>query len=410
MKHLRAHPLPILLMVLTGLVLLLGACTPTPGPACTFEELIAPTNLLPNDTTTTPGDTPVLNTLTPTFTWDYTGGCTPDSYNLQISRPWWEHASDGITAPAVEATSWTPGTPLLPGSMYSWYIAAQVDSNLGPHSEWAVFLTGPLCMDPFASEYPAPVLLGPDDGYVVTTRNDIHFSDDSTAPSVSFPMVWDDPAECLPEDGYNLLVSDLSTFPDDPVHTLEFGQDYRTVAQFFFPPGFAWSECSTWYWKVQADLPGSTEGPWSETRSFTVNTTGADCTAVPTPTATIGVDLPFADVIQDGACRSGPTLDHQVLDYVLSGESFRIEGKNLEGTWWWIFDERIQRSCWVSGKLVGTRGPTEDLAIITPIPAEVEGPTGTPEVGCWVNGANQQPVCVAPCPPNTYPPIVYCRP
>jgi hypothetical protein len=154
---------------------------------------------------------------------------------------------------------------------------------------------------------------------------------------------------------------------------------------------------------VQADLPGSIEGPFSETRSFTINIHGLDCSLGPVPifTPTAAPETPFAFVLQDAVCRSGPTLDHPILDYLTQGMLLPIEGRNPDGSWWWVFDANIQNHCWIANTVVEVRGGTGDLPLVTPIPPPA--PTDTPVVGCWVQTADQQLTCVAPCPPNAQP-------
>lgn len=394
------------ILVTSGMMLSLGACVPatgTPEPACAVEDLVAPTNLWPGDLST-PGDIPVLDTLTPTFTWEFYGGCQPDNYRVEIHRPYLEHSMDGITANFLDMTSWTADPALLPGSMYSWFVNAEVSGSLGPASETGLFMTGPLCMDPYPSEYPAPILLGPDDGEVITSGSDITYSDGTTTPTVTFNMIWDDPSLCLPEGGYNIQVSDSPDFPDDWAHTLNFTQDYRTFALFFFPPGSTWVECIPYYWHVQADLPGSVDGPFSETRFFIINIHGLDCDAVPIPVPTSTPMTLFANLKQNASCRSGPTLDHPVLDFLMEGSTYRIDGRNQDSTWWWIFDEKINNHCWVSNNVVDDPGAADDVVVITPIPPPVQESTDTPVPGpiqgCLIyeNPQSQNLICVYPCP------------
>jgi hypothetical protein len=50
---------------------------------------------------------------------------------------------------------------------------------------------------------------------------------------------------------------------------------------FFFAPGEEWEECSAYYWRVTTILPGSTDGPTSDTWSFiTPNASGGACMEV----------------------------------------------------------------------------------------------------------------------------------
>lgn len=119
-------------------------------------------------------------------------------------------------------------------------------------------------------------------------------------------------------------------------------------------------------------------------------------TDTPVPTAT--PSLPMAAFLQNANCRMGPDGRYGVVTSLLKGQTALIEGRNQEGTWWWILIPGTNAHCWASGSLVEVSGDLSGLRVIIPPPLPTEKPTAVP--GCWVYNQQQQKVCVAPCPPN----------
>jgi hypothetical protein len=122
----------------------------------------------------------------------------------------------------------------------------------------------------------------------------------------------------------------------------------------------------------------------------------------PTPTTTPTACLPTATALQNATCRYGPDKAFKDLGYMLQGESASIEGRNAEGTWWWIVNPDADGHCWVAASLVEATCEASGVPIVQAPPTPT--PTETAVQGCWVWNANlQQNVCTVPCPPNPQP-------
>jgi CSLREA domain-containing protein len=95
-------------------------------------------------------------------------------------------------------------------------------------------------------------------------------------------------------------------------------------------------------------------------------------------------------------CRSGPGIDYRILAVLPRNSVYAIDGRNPDGSWWWIRLPGDSGHCWVSGQNVTVAGETGGVP-------EVEGPP----LGCWVDtgGATAAggKVCVAPCPEGAKP-------
>jgi hypothetical protein len=271
-------------LVLVGALLLVGCSFPAGGdlPACLPEELAEPATLL------NPSDNEVISTLSPTFIFDWGSDCNPQEFLLEVFNPTSDQPA--IISQRVTGTSrgWAMGSEeLQPGSTYSWRVTPYLDGSPGATSSTNIFITGPICMDPFAAEYPAPALLSPPDGTVISELNPIRDSGGTEYPNVSIQMAWDDPSDCNPE-GYLLQVSTLPSFPSGA--TLEIPQPNWTRTLFFFPPDeetFPFQDCTTYYWRVRAILSETEYGPWSDTWSFFVTTGTVACLTDPVVTPAI---------------------------------------------------------------------------------------------------------------------------
>jgi hypothetical protein len=114
------------------------------------------------------------------------------------------------------------------------------------------------------------------------------------------------------------------------------------------------------------------------------------------PTPTLPPPAPLATFLQNANCREGPALVYDIVTSLYQGQTADVEGRNVEGTWWWILLPGLQAHCWVAGSTVQVSG---DIAAV-PV---FEAPP-TPPPGCWVwNPQTQQNVCTSPCPANAQP-------
>ncbi|MCX6027286.1 MAG: hypothetical protein NTY23_13700 [Chloroflexi bacterium] len=238
----RRYTLVAGLMVIS---LVLTSCSGgTKTTTCSPEQLKAPSLIAPIDFS-------VVSELAPALTWSYTGTCAPSSYRVEIaSDSSFAETSLGGSS-AGTATSFTPSTPLAPGHEYWWRVAAVSGSNTGPHSSPMRFYAGPLCD---AAALTAPGLDSPADGATVTENR----------PTLqwSYPGVG-----CLPP-SYRVDLATDATFADP---SLSGGTGNPSMRR---TPGSDLADCTAYFWRV-AGAVDSNPGPYSATRSFTTNFTGA---------------------------------------------------------------------------------------------------------------------------------------
>jgi hypothetical protein len=110
------------------------------------------------------------------------------------------------------------------------------------------------------------------------------------------------------------------------------------------------------------------------------------------PTATAKVDI---------TCRSGPTAEYPILDFLRPGTVLNVVGRNRAGDSWVVDDPNIGRSCWVYGERVEVAGDSGLVMIVNPDPPPTptpETPHGgqSPSVNCSQynsNTCNQHPAC-----------------
>ena len=157
-----------------------------------------------------------------------------------------------------------------------------------------------------------------------------------------------------------------------------------------------------------AQAPPTTEVPAappsiSPSPTFTLTPSPEPPTATPTPTVTPTPTLgPAVGVARQNAnCRLGPSTAYEVVGFLLEGQQALIQGRNSEGTWWYL-ELPDGRHCWVSASTVDALGDLPSVPVVKPPPSPT--PTETPELGCLVYNANlQKNLCVIPCPENAQP-------
>ncbi|OGO10517.1 MAG: hypothetical protein A2Y93_13550 [Chloroflexi bacterium RBG_13_68_17] len=349
----------------------------------------------------------IIDTTTPTFSWAYTGECDVSEFGIIVSRypdPLYTAIREDVVPSPSTGTyvgegvgevgpiySWTPDASLERGHVYYWRIRANSGLNEGPRSEWRAFKIGPRCHIGTPLE---PVqLYRPGDGQFVESYP-VHF-------------MWSDPSPCYPY-AYALQISTRASFPDSETDT------YMTQ----WPDQEVHLDVctSTYYWRVRSYAPHSPPVPIedfaaeSPVFTFSIPPGPASC-GVPTaasPSSTgVTVTLPappLARVLTDARCRSGPGIVYPLLTFVSQGQSFPIQGRNADSTWWWI--DRPDGDCWLADSVVETEGNTGSV----PEQQAPPTPTVTPELGCWQQLSPNLPNrCVVPCPADVQNPT-YCTP
>jgi hypothetical protein len=151
--------------------------------------------------------------------------------------------------------------------------------------------------------------------------------------------------------------------------------------------------------KVRAMNPA---GIWSDYAVAVVTIVGESPPDQPgsaQATPTLAASQPRGTVTINAVCRAGPNMNYAILLYLASGETVDINGQN--GNWWQIVRPDGYGNCWVSGSVITVVGDTNNVPVMdVPLPTVL--PTDVPQ-GCYVYNAQQQAVCVVPCPANAVP-------
>jgi hypothetical protein len=116
-------------------------------------------------------------------------------------------------------------------------------------------------------------------------------------------------------------------------------------------------------------------------------------TPAPTPTPQ-SAQLVLNDVVN---VRSGPGTTYGLLGSEQQGASFRITGKNPEGTWWQI--DYKGNTGWVFGQLVAVTG-SEGVAVAQNIPPAPTAPPAPPPTNTPVPAPTAPPAPVEPPKPK----------
>lgn len=349
----------IALVVGAGLMVLLGACTPT----CTTDQLQAPVDLDPN------GEWNVLDIDAPppdnlvSFTWGYPiSPCEPDFFEMYV----WtglEPETPGMTGRVNYDDAMSTGrwrlywpVPLQPGNTYYWRIAACLEAGPGHDpcgpSTVGHFFTGPECT---VSDVMQPVnLISPADDVTFTPTDDITFA-------------WDDPTPCLVSYVFWIQISEDPGF-NEYLRRIPLLQSVWTVPGEEIPL----EECHRYYWRIKTDPAGAPEEPFSEVRSFYVQSPDALCPAV---------DLhapPWITIPIDTNCRKGPSTRFGVDDTAFAGERYEVLARNPAGDWLQILSSNLGHLCWVYPGDTPVEGDLGRVPVID-VPIPVEEPVKTEE-------------------------------
>jgi len=223
-----------------------------PVPAATETEAGCPSSsLIPPDVVAS--ESPISESLRPTFEWSYAGDCPPDEFRIEASPDGDFNGPTSVagTAPAG-AVSWTPNQDLSSVTHYAWRVAAASAGVIGAYSLPQDFWTGPPCAG--ADMHP-PQLVSPADGAYV----------DDPSPRLDF----DYPAgDCLQE-WYSLDVASDPGFDTTTVHatvgpSTEFDADLDYL-----------EDCTLYYWRAKAVFGMDISGPYSNVSAFYTDFSGS---------------------------------------------------------------------------------------------------------------------------------------
>jgi hypothetical protein len=177
--------------------------------------------------------------------WDYTDSCTPDNFEIILSKDSSFSTIDHTGTVAGDVTSWSP--PVLDqAEEYFWRVRAVDEGTYGPYStELRSFFTGPVC-DP--EDLVAPLLVSP--GWAEIYDNDY----DSL--EWSWPLT-----HCIPS-SYRIEVSPDNPSFSDPTYNGGTGNPKTSWGFGITPP-----EGTQFWWRVTASA-SETWGPTSLASMF----------------------------------------------------------------------------------------------------------------------------------------------
>jgi hypothetical protein len=220
------------------LIIFISGCE-LPQPTCDSTSLLQPVLM-------TPTNREIVSGTSVTLDWEYPdASCAPDGYRVFL------HTGPYYNDDLVEETvgdQWI-ASGLETATTYSWGVQVRVGSTYGPIAGSNYFTIGPICD---TASLIAPTLLEPVDGGVVT----------ETAPS----LIWEYMDTCVPM-GYRIDLSLDPAFADTSLSGGTGSPDTR------WGPGSDLVSCRTYYWRV-APINDTTLGPFSGSRSFSVNVGG----------------------------------------------------------------------------------------------------------------------------------------
>jgi hypothetical protein len=237
----------------------------------------------------------IVPTLLPILRWDFPGTCEVGGYAVHLSPTFDMSDTSLFGGTGTPSTSWAPGESLEPATQYWWQVAAGVGTDFGPYSAKRSFFTGPECS-------PTVDLVGPD---LISPANGAYLSE-LTAILHFQPG---DPG-CIP-DGY---LVDLQT--DHSFDGTNLLGEYEAPATNVITDPL--EDCTTYYWRVAA-VQGGAPGPYSETRWFRTNQSGA-CLFPAYP----------AWVLENVNCRACGGLSCQILHIFQKGALAEILGRSTD--------------------------------------------------------------------------------
>jgi parallel beta-helix repeat protein len=225
-----------------------------------------------------------------------------------------------------------------------------------------------------------------------------------------------------PEDGKVFILGtdvlfELSPQPDPPgMQTRWFldvtGPDNTTVSKMLSSNsislsalGFDPKRTGVYFWTLRGERSKAGSNTWtplctdSVQRMFRIAaptpappTATATVAPTPTPTVTQTPAIPTATLLQNAYCMRGPgATGYESLTTLFQGVQVPIEGRNQDGTWWYVRAPNSQARCWVAGTMVQTSGNVNGVPVVEAPPA------------CWVYQKDQSKKCVSPCPEGAQP-------
>ena len=351
------------------------------GPMCATASLHAPSLVSPQDGS-------VVTDLNPTLIWEYPDPCLPQGYRIDLSTEITFSDTSLAGGTGDPSSRWNPSVALADCTTYFWRVAPINGTSLGSYSGVNFFSTNreqecspeatatvqgflwydqcsvPLEANPAPNPLPAGCLV---DAYGVDADR-VHQPGEPYMAGITVNI---GPGDC-PSGGTRSTLTDANgayTFSG-----LTPGKYCINVnaASFLGPSG-------TGHWTI---IPSGHEG--NTYRAITIAAgqvlTGQGFAwyqftgAAPPPTTVPGFD--FVPSL-NANCHTGPGLIFDTLDLALKGQSYPVDGRDLDGTWLRLMLTPT-RGCWVRADTGTLTGDIAGVRVLISPPT----PTPTAVVAC----------------------------
>lgn len=368
------------------------------GPVCTDASLIAPSMI-------EPADGAAFNESTDLLWWDFTGGCTPTGYQVDVatdsSFASGLYPSGIVDIPLTRVMLGDP--PLVECETYYWRVAARNGATVGPFSPTRSFVADKTglcgggggippasasiggivwhdqCITP-AGPAPDPLSVGcvdagsgvirangirePGEPGIAGVQVDLHFGGCATTSVAS--VITDSNGQYL-FDGilafgsYCVAIRPLNP-PNDSI---------LIPGEWTYPPSISGADAFANAMVDTGTVLANVDFGWD----YQFLPVAGEPSPVPTAVSAANSGAPQFEFTKNAFCRKGPGLNFSDLTAIPSGDIVEVRGVSADTQWYFVFWSKFKAECWVAtstGKLIGDAFNIPVLASPpTPVPSAV---------------------------------------
>lgn len=400
------------------------------GPICSDASLVPPTML-------EPADGAIFNATTDLLWWDYTAGCTPTGYQLDVatdsSFASGLYPSGIIDIPLTRALLGDP--PLVECETYYWRVAARNGATVGPFSPTRSFVAdttgtcgggggtppgsasisgivwhdicaipdGPLpdplsagCVEDGAGSARANGIREEGEPGIAGVQVDLYYGGCDIGGTIDASVLTDADGryifDGLTSFGEFCIAVNPTVSPNDSI--LLPGQ--WTYPDLVTPEGVAYQSFGGIESDVHVDI---IDFGWDYQFLPAFNdptptpVVGVNVTNIPTFVDDSGFNTPLPQFIfeKNAFCRKGPGLNFSDLTAIPSGDTVEVRGMSADTQWYFIFWSKFKAECWVASSTGNLIGDIANIPVLasppTPVPSVV--PSAVPN-----NNNNNNPTPV----------------
>lgn len=399
------------------------------GPVCTDSSLTPPVMLEPADGAS-------FNETADLLWWDYTAGCTPTGYQVDVATD--PSFASGLYPPGITDIPLTRvmlgDPPLVECETYYWRVAARNGATVGPFSPTRSFvadttstcgggggtppdsasISGIVWHDVCAlpdGPLPDPLSAGcVEDGVGSARANGIREEGEPGIAGVQVDLYYGGcdiggtiDASVLTDADGRYIFDGLTSFgefcvavnptasPNDSI--LIPGQ--WTYPDLITPAGIAYHTFGGIESGVHVDI---IDFGWDYQFLPAFNdptptpVVGVNITNVPTFVDDSGFNTPLPEFIfeKNAFCRKGPGINYSDVTAIAAGDTVQIQGISSDRLWYHIFWEKFNVNCWVAGSTGRVVGDVQSIPVMTPPPSPV--PSAVPSTNNNNNKNTPTPV------------------